>query len=39
VGGGLVSVSALRTVGLVPHPERPEAMELARHAAAWLQEI
>jgi len=37
VGGGLVSVSALRTVGLVPHPERPEAMELARHAASWLQ--
>ena len=29
---------SVQTVGLVPHPERPQAMELAHHAAAWLQE-
>ncbi|HEV2310425.1 MAG TPA: NAD(+)/NADH kinase, partial [Acidimicrobiia bacterium] len=28
----------VQTVGLVPHPERPRAMALARHAAAWLQD-
>jgi len=32
-----VSGTPLRTVGLVPHPERPQALELASHAASWLQ--
>jgi NAD+ kinase len=27
-----------RAVGLVPHPNRPAATELAKHAAAWLSE-
>jgi NAD+ kinase len=34
-----VSASAttgLRTVGVVPHRERPEALDLAEHAARWL---
>jgi NAD+ kinase len=31
-------VSALRTVGLVPHHERGDAAELAKHAAATLAE-
>ena len=29
--------AALEQVGLVPHPDRQVAQELARHAAAWLQ--
>jgi NAD+ kinase len=29
-------MSALPTVGLVPHPERPRARALAREAATWL---
>ena len=29
--------SRVRVVGLVPHPERPRALELAHHAASWLQ--
>jgi NAD+ kinase len=33
-----VSESAVRVVGLVPHPERPQALALARHAATWLRE-
>ena len=33
-----MSELALRVIGLVPHPERPQALVLARHAAAWLQE-
>jgi NAD+ kinase len=33
-----VTESSLRTVGLVPHRDRPVAHELARRAAAWLAE-
>ena len=29
--------TGLRTVGLVPHRERPEALDLAEHAAKWLE--
>jgi NAD+ kinase len=32
-----MSDAALRVVGLVPHPERPVALELAQRAATWLQ--
>lgn len=27
----------VRAVGVVPHPDRPAARDLARHAVAWLQ--
>ena len=29
---------SVQTVGLVPHPDRPQAMDLTRHAATWLRE-
>jgi len=31
-------MSAIRAVGLVPHRERGDAAELAKHAASWLSD-